>query len=392
LDPRQELPVRLFSMRSAVGGVAGLLSVTAMVLALIHPGVVTQEVDLNDGGVWVTNENLHIIAHLNYPAQTLDGYIRAGSAQFDVDQSAGTVFVSDTPSDTYTRIDVAQYSMLTPLSAASTMELGGDRVGVVDPEAGSVWAMAAEDYGAFSAQTTKPVLRDEKGAVLAMGTDGSVHVASAATGRMTTVTRAGSMDDAATTELPELGDAPDLQVSAVGDKTEVKAIAHNGTNPTTAENSVTSDVDNTAPQPPQPSFTQPTLAKGEGTEQGGVTITPPDEATYLRVDYEGNGQTRSLTLTRADASSPWQVQDGTQKPAGVDFDATSGVVKVAPAAVDDNTTLSAIAGKGTAYSDRVSVTTAPASTTAPLPIRTPPRIVALPPIRTSFPMIICLPE
>ena len=213
--------MRLFSMRTAASGLAGLLSVTAMVLALIHPGVVTQEVDLNDGGVWVTNENLHIIAHLNYPAQTLDGYIRAGSAQFDVDQSAGTVFVSDTPSDTYTRIDVAQYSMLTPLSAASAMELGGDRVGVVDPEAGSVWAMAAEDYGAFSAQTTRPVLRDEKGAVLAMGTDGSVHVASAATGRMTTVTRAGGMDDAVTTELPALGDAPDLQVSAVGDKTVV---------------------------------------------------------------------------------------------------------------------------------------------------------------------------
>ena len=57
--------------------------------------------------------------------------------------------------------------------------------------------------------------------MLAMGTDGSVHVASAATGRMTTVTRAGSMDDAAATELPELGDAPDLQVSAVGDKTVV---------------------------------------------------------------------------------------------------------------------------------------------------------------------------
>ena len=170
--------MRLFSMRTAVSGLAGLLSVTAMVLALIHPGVVTQEVDLNDGGVWVTNENLHLIAHLNYPAQTLDGYIRAGSAQFDVDQSAGTVFVSDTPSDTYTRIDVAQYSMLTPLSAASAMELGGDRVGVVDPVSGSVWAMAAEDYGAFSAQTTKPVLHDEKGAVLAMGTDGSVHVAS----------------------------------------------------------------------------------------------------------------------------------------------------------------------------------------------------------------------
>jgi len=158
-----------------------------------------------------------------------------------------------------------------------------------------------------------------------------------------------------------------LPPDAVGDKTEVKAVAHNGTNPTTAENSVTSDVDNTAPQPPQPSFTQPTLAKGEGTEQGGVTITPPDEATYLRVDYEGNGQTRSLTLTRADASSPWQVQDGTQKPAGVDFDATSGVVKVAPAAVDDNTTLSAIAGKGTAYSDRVSVTTDPDSGT-PQPV------------------------
>ena len=154
--------MRLFSMmRTALGGPAGLLPATVMATALIHPAV-TQEVDLNDGGVWVTNENLHIIAHLNYPAQTLDGYIRAGSAQFDVDQSAGTVFVSDTPSDTYTRIDVAQYSMLTPLSAASAMELGGDRVGVVDPEAGSVWAMAAEDYGAFSARPPSPSSRTRR--------------------------------------------------------------------------------------------------------------------------------------------------------------------------------------------------------------------------------------
>ena len=129
------------------------------------------------------------------------------------------------------------------------------------------------------------------------------------------------------------------------------------------ESKPTASVADGTPPQPQPSFPQPTLTKGAGAEQGGVTITPPDEATYLRVDYESNGHPQSLTLTRANTSSPWQVKEGTQKPDGVNFDAKTGVTKIAPAAVDDNSTLSAIAGKGTSYSDRASVTTDPDSGT-----------------------------
>ena len=84
--------MRLFSMmRTALGGPAGLLPATVMATALIHPAV-TQEVDLDDGGIRIANGTSRPTARLNRPAQIPD--TRAGDARFDVDRSAGAVFVS----------------------------------------------------------------------------------------------------------------------------------------------------------------------------------------------------------------------------------------------------------------------------------------------------------
>ena len=76
--------------------VTSVLTAAAVVLVLLNPGVATHEVDLHDGGVWVTNAGMRLVAHLNYPSQALDSGFRAGSASFDVDQAAADVFVSDT--------------------------------------------------------------------------------------------------------------------------------------------------------------------------------------------------------------------------------------------------------------------------------------------------------
>lgn len=211
------------SARRILRVATSVLTAATIVLVLLHPGIVTQEVDLNDGGVWVTNGNLRLVAHLNYPSQVLDSGLRTASAEFDVDQAAASVFVSDAAADTYTQVDVARTVLLAPSvgAGASSMELGGQRVGVADPAAGQVWVMPVEDYAGFNPAATEPALTDIPGAVLAMGTDGSVHVASAKAGVIKTMTPAGSMDDVATQQLPDLAEDADLQVSAVGSKTVV---------------------------------------------------------------------------------------------------------------------------------------------------------------------------
>ena len=68
-----------------VRAAAALTATAAMcVAAIVNPGVRAAEVRLNDGGVWVTNSALRLVAHLNYPARQLDSGLRAASASFNV--------------------------------------------------------------------------------------------------------------------------------------------------------------------------------------------------------------------------------------------------------------------------------------------------------------------
>ena len=104
--------MKRLSRRRVNVGVIAVLTAAALVAIVLHPGMVTHDVDLHDGGVWVTNGKMKMVAHLNYPSQTLDGGLRTSSTSFDVDQSGSQVFMSDASSDTYTQIDVARTTCL----------------------------------------------------------------------------------------------------------------------------------------------------------------------------------------------------------------------------------------------------------------------------------------
>ena len=64
--------------------------------ALAHPGVFQADLDVNNGGIWVTSTSEHLVARLNYASREVDGAIRTSSADFDVSQNAEDVLVSDT--------------------------------------------------------------------------------------------------------------------------------------------------------------------------------------------------------------------------------------------------------------------------------------------------------
>ena len=80
--------MKRLSRRRVNVGVIAVLTAAALVAIVLHPGMVTHDVDLHDGGVWVTNGKMKMVAHLNYPSQTLDGGLRTSSTSFDVDQSS----------------------------------------------------------------------------------------------------------------------------------------------------------------------------------------------------------------------------------------------------------------------------------------------------------------
>ena len=138
--------------------VVTLLTTALGVLAFTHPGLPASEVELNDGGIWVTNQNLLMVGHLNYEAQTLDGGFQATKDNFDVSQAASNVLV--TSSDKVQPVDVASVSIR---SEADTSGLqvhhNSDLVLFADPGVGRVWATDSNGAGTFSAMAL-PLLKD----------------------------------------------------------------------------------------------------------------------------------------------------------------------------------------------------------------------------------------
>ncbi len=208
-----------------LAGVLTTVCVTAtLVGAVISPGITTTEVDLNDGGVWVTNSNTRLVGHLNYPSRSLDSGFRAASDSFDVAQNGEEVFVSDTASSTLSSVDVAHSTLGNPtdLEGYSTVVNGGT-VAVINGEEGKVWTLPTSDYVSFDPETADPVVDDAPEAVVAVGLDGSVHVASAATAEVTSILPKGSTRDISTMDLEGVTEKDSLQVAAVGSKPVVLA-------------------------------------------------------------------------------------------------------------------------------------------------------------------------
>lgn len=169
---------------------ATLTSAALAAVALIQPGVPRADVDLNDGGVWVTNAKLRLVAHLNYPSRTLDGGLRAPSESFDLSQSGPHVLVHDLGGSSVLPIDVALVQATTPFSTSGLqVHQGGDRVVVVDPARGAIWGLPVTGLSGFSAEAP-PLLQGLTDPRAVVGVDGSIHALSSV-GTVTTLAPAG---------------------------------------------------------------------------------------------------------------------------------------------------------------------------------------------------------
>jgi hypothetical protein len=207
--------------RVASGSAVAVLSTALVAGAVLHPGFATADVDLNDGGVWVTNSGLGMVGHLNYPSRMLDGGFAANSDGFDIVQQAATVINVNTDQAKASPVDVAAMVRGTEvqLPGAADIALGGDTVAITDRAGGAVWISTAAALGSFSDQDLEPAISDAPGTVAAVSTAGTVMVASPADGLVHrfAVNPDGSHAEPQSTEVDALRSAGDLQIAAVGD-------------------------------------------------------------------------------------------------------------------------------------------------------------------------------
>ncbi|HPV79640.1 MAG TPA: hypothetical protein PLK64_07565, partial [Dermatophilaceae bacterium] len=85
----------------------------------------------------MTNEQLRMVAHLNFSSRTLDGGLRAPSQRFDISQAAQDVLIHDFDSSTVLAVDPATVSASAPIRVAGVqVAQGGSVLAVSDPAAG----------------------------------------------------------------------------------------------------------------------------------------------------------------------------------------------------------------------------------------------------------------
>jgi hypothetical protein len=202
-----------------------------VVLAISSPGYSVQRADLNDGGVWVTNDTAGLFGRLNKPVGKLDGGFyppgQAATHQLDVVQQDAAVVAWDQGGGLLLPVNVTkaladQTAKVTVSGGSSaTVLLSGGTLAVLDPVAGKVWAERVQPGTGVTSlaavDSAAPALADVgSGAAMTVGTDGTVYAASSTTHReMTLSPSAAGFADPTTSDLSSAV-VGDIRMTAVG--------------------------------------------------------------------------------------------------------------------------------------------------------------------------------
>lgn len=222
-------------LRSRPRAVASLSVVTAAAVAIttmafVYEGNPTTEVDLHDGGVWVTKQSALLVGHFNHESQVLDGGLRTTSGDYDILQSGANVLVVDETESSVTSIDPAMVALneSANVPGGAKVVLGGSTVAVLDPKSGDLWVVPAAAISSFEVEGTEPLVTLGEGADVAAGLDGTVYAVSPEDAELVTVRTdaQGAPAEPARSGVEGLGSESAVSVTVVGDR---PAILDSGT-------------------------------------------------------------------------------------------------------------------------------------------------------------------
>ncbi|WP_214467963.1 Ig-like domain-containing protein [Microbacterium flavescens] len=204
---------------------AGILTAAAVAIttmAFVYEGNPTTEVDLHDGGVWVTKRSSLLVGHFNHESQVLDGGLRTTSTDYDILQSGQNILVVDETDSSVTAVDPAMVALheSADVPGGAKVVLGGTAVGILDPASGDLWVVPSASVGSFEVEGAEPIANVGKEADVAAGVDGTVYAVSAEDAELVTVrtdAEGAPEGDPSRSRVEGLESGSTVSVSAVGD-------------------------------------------------------------------------------------------------------------------------------------------------------------------------------
>ncbi|WP_240484236.1 Ig-like domain-containing protein [Pseudarthrobacter sulfonivorans] len=202
------------------------LSLVITLCAFIYEGHKTTDVELNDGGVWVTKPASLLVGHLNYQAQVLDSGLKSKSSEVELLQSGNTVLTHDRANATLNAVDPANVILGTDIkvSPSAVLALGGQTVAALDAATGKIFSTVADQLSSLTMDTgAEPLAELGANATITVGTDGTIRAASSENGQVMTIPVTGQGAFGAPSQETLQGITPEskLSVAAVGSQTVV---------------------------------------------------------------------------------------------------------------------------------------------------------------------------
>ena len=198
-----------------------LILTSALVLvAFLYRGIEVTELDVDDGGIWVSKGSDLSLGHLNYDALTFDGFVSTPSAHIALGQDGRTVTVGDETTHSVASVDVAAMKLggASTVPEGSRVVQGASTIAVLDAQAGYLWVGDASRPDAIKYEDTSAIADGLAGGVVTVSTSGTVFAYAPQYAALTTITRAGSTWSSSKTALSGISVGDDLSITAVGDK------------------------------------------------------------------------------------------------------------------------------------------------------------------------------
>lgn len=213
---RVRLPRAVSAKLPAAGSI--LVAIALVLTAVFYQGIPTAEIDVDDGGIWVTNQSRQLVGHMNYETRTLDSALRTQNAEFDITQHKDAVVLTDRSTSAVTPVDPATVRLTnaSPIPQGAKITQGGQRMAILDPQAGHLWVTPADAPAPTFTEDTVAASNLDDGAVAATAS-GTVFALSGR-GRLVTVTPKGFVDEISTEEISDLPAGEKTQLSAVGER------------------------------------------------------------------------------------------------------------------------------------------------------------------------------
>ena len=185
-------------------------------LAVLYEGYTKADLDLSDGGVWVTQNAQALVGHLNHPSQVLDSFLDAESADLDLLQDGDGVLAYDATMGITGQIDPTTSTYLGKghLNPGSVLAFRANTVAMIDPGNRGLYVTTLTGSRGLSAENQDPLATLGEGSDVTVGVEGTVYAISRS-GDLYTVPGVGV--DPVVTHLADFGEDAKLDITVVGD-------------------------------------------------------------------------------------------------------------------------------------------------------------------------------